>query len=58
VGRGDASIALRLAPIWHAANRESGAYLHSLAASLVPDRERLSDDEWLELGSSRHVRPR
>jgi hypothetical protein len=37
--------------IWHAASRETGAYLHTLAASLVPERELLRDDEWLRLGS-------
>lgn len=37
--------------IWHAAIRETGAYLHTLAASLVPERDLLRDDEWLRLGS-------
>ncbi|SEB21713.1 Membrane proteinase PrsW, cleaves anti-sigma factor RsiW, M82 family [Variovorax sp. YR216] len=37
--------------IWHAATRETGAYLHALAASLVPERDLLRDDEWLRLGS-------
>ncbi|MEJ8814452.1 PrsW family intramembrane metalloprotease [Variovorax ureilyticus] len=37
--------------IWHAATRETGAYLHTLAASLVPERDLLRDDEWLRLGS-------
>ena len=37
--------------IWHAATRETGAYLHSLAATLVPERDLLRDDEWLRLGS-------
>ncbi|SCK13431.1 Membrane proteinase PrsW, cleaves anti-sigma factor RsiW, M82 family [Variovorax sp. HW608] len=40
-----------VALIWHAATRETGAYLHTLAASLVPERELLRDDEWLRLGS-------
>jgi len=40
-----------VALVWHAATRETGAYLHTLAASLVPERELLRDDEWLRLGS-------
>jgi len=40
-----------VALIWHAATRETGAYLHALAASVVPERELLRDDEWLCLGS-------
>jgi len=40
-----------VALVWHAATRETGAYLHALAAALVPERELLRDDEWLRLGS-------
>ncbi|MBB3181359.1 PrsW family intramembrane metalloprotease [Variovorax sp. Sphag1AA] len=44
-------VLLAVALIWHAGTRETGAYLHALAAALVPERELLRDDEWLRLGS-------
>jgi len=37
--------------IWHVAARENGTYLHALAAVFVPERELISDDEWVRLGA-------
>ena len=36
---------------WRVAARENGAYLHALAASFVPERELIRDDEWLRIGA-------
>ncbi len=36
---------------WHVAARENGAWLHTLAASFVPERDLIRDDEWLRLGA-------
>ena len=36
---------------WRVAARESGAYLHALAAYFVPERELIRDDEWVRLGA-------
>jgi RsiW-degrading membrane proteinase PrsW (M82 family) len=36
---------------WRVAARESGAYLHALAACFVPERELIRDDEWVRLGA-------
>ncbi|MBO9513175.1 MAG: PrsW family intramembrane metalloprotease [Variovorax sp.] len=44
-------VLLAVALIWRAATLETGAYLHATAASLVPERDLLRDDEWLRLGS-------
>lgn len=37
--------------LWWVAVRENGAYLHALAACLVPERELIRDDEWFRLGA-------
>lgn len=44
-------VALAAALVWRAALREEGRHLQALAAYLVPERELLSDDEWMRLGS-------
>ncbi|WP_237288465.1 PrsW family intramembrane metalloprotease [Variovorax sp. PAMC 28711] len=36
---------------WHVAARENGAWLHTLAATFVPERDLIRDDEWLGLGA-------
>jgi RsiW-degrading membrane proteinase PrsW (M82 family) len=36
---------------WRVAARENGAYVHALAASLVPERDLIRDDEWVRLGA-------
>lgn len=36
---------------WHVAARENGAWLHTLAATFVPERDLIRDDEWLRLGA-------
>ncbi len=37
--------------LWRVAARENGAYLHELAAYFFPERDLITDDEWLRLGS-------
>ncbi|MFZ3121427.1 MAG: PrsW family glutamic-type intramembrane protease [Variovorax sp.] len=37
--------------LWRVAARENGAYLHGLAAYFFPERDLITDDEWLRLGS-------
>lgn len=42
---------LAAALIWRVATQENGTWLHTLAATLVPERDLIADDEWLTLGA-------
>ncbi|WPB55044.1 PrsW family intramembrane metalloprotease [Xylophilus sp. GOD-11R] len=44
-------VMIAAALIWRVATRESGAWLHALAAYFVPERELIADDEWMRLGA-------